>query len=593
MFRQRPVASLMALWGLSGFIPAAAVTPEYSAHFSLNAPSDNRFAAYENSAAARLDNDLAAIINQATITLDCADYNLTAPVVADALVAAKGRGVQVRFITEHDTVAQTATAAQLQKLTNAGLPWIDDTFGGQGGGNFMHDKFLVADAGVAASPVRDIMVTGSYNWTQQATFYNAENFVTVRDAALVQAYIAQFNVMWGSSGAAPDPVNSRFSTAKPADVPHPVHPGCPTVNATAVFGPKGNLRQALIDAVNSANFEIDFSIDIFTDDALQQAMLARRAAVPGLIVRGVFEGNTALSAGSEFPAMNGDAVAGAWSPRADIFKDAVAGGGQLHHKYLLVDAAFENSDPVLVTGSPNWSGSGFAGNDENLIVFHDARLANDFLQEFAARYYEAGGAAMTAPAAGAFAAARPPYFPCGLLSAAATGSHGSVQLNWDAALDLNLPLSHQVYDASASGGENYSLPRLTTGATGAIVTGLSDGTTRWFVVRVSDGAGRQESNALEKSATPADLYPPRPPALTLVKAAAGLLQYNWTIPPADTAGGAEAIQNFELYQAAVPQFSTSAAATYGATTTTATRSPPSGTQFFTVRAVDLAGNRSN
>ena len=320
MFRHRPVASLMALLGLSGFIPVAAVTPDYSAHFSLTATTDSRFAAYENSAAARLDNDLAAIINQATATLDCADYNLTAPVVADALVAARGRGVRVRFITEHDTVAQATTAPQLQKLTNAGIPWIDDTFGGAGGGNFMHDKFLVADAGVAASPVSEVVVTGSYNWTQQATFVNAENFVTVRDAALAQAYLAQFNVLWGASGATPDPLNSRFSTAKPADVPHPVHPGCATVNATAVFGPKGNLRQALIDAVNSADFEIDFSIDVFTDDAVQQAMLARRAAVPGLVVRGVIEGNTALSTGSEFPAMNGAALAGAWNPRADVLR---------------------------------------------------------------------------------------------------------------------------------------------------------------------------------------------------------------------------------------------------------------------------------
>ena len=125
------------------------------------------------------------------------------------------------------------------------------------------------------------------------------------------------------------------------------------------------------------------------------------------------------------------------------------------------------------------------------------------------------------------------------------------------------------------------------------MTGLSNGSARWFVVRASDGAGRQENNGLEKSATPADLYPPRPPALTSLKAAAGLLRYDWTIPATDTAGGTEAIQNFELYQAAIPQFPTSAAATYGATTATTTRSPPAGTQFFTLRAVDLAGNRSN
>jgi hypothetical protein len=47
--------------------------------------------------------------------------------------------------------------------------------------------------------------------------------------------------------------------------------------------------------------------------------------------------------------------------------------------------------PYLITGSHNWSGSAETRNDENTIIVQDDRIANLYLQEFAARYYEAGG----------------------------------------------------------------------------------------------------------------------------------------------------------------------------------------------------------
>jgi phosphatidylserine/phosphatidylglycerophosphate/cardiolipin synthase-like enzyme len=588
MFRR-----LSALLAGAAALALNAAAPEYAVHYSVRSTTDGRFAAYENAAPGRPDLDLVNWIGQATTTVDAAVYNLTLANVADALVAAKGRGVRVRFITEHDNIAAPTTAPQLQKLTDAGIPWIDDTFSGTAGSNLMHHKFLVLDAGVAGSPVRDLTLTGSFNWTTQAAFYNAENLVALRDAAAAQLYLAEFNTMWGSATATPSASASRFSTAKPSDVPHLIHPGCPASSATIVFGPQANLRQALLDAIATADYEIDFSIDQMTDDAVQQAMLNRRSAVPGLIVRGVFESDTATAAAGEYPAMNGDPVAGAWSPRADVLKDAVSSAGQLHHKYLLIDAAHENSDPILITGSPNWTLSGLTRNDEDFIVFHDARLANDFLQEFAARYSEAGGTAMAAPAAGAFAAARPPYFPCGLESAAATGSTGSVQLGWSAALDLNNPVSYQVFDAAISGGENFLTPLATVLAPSYLATGLANGAPRYFVVRSADGGGMADGNVIELGATPADTIAPAAPRLSLSKpVTAGSLTFSWTAVSADASGGAENLQGYELYQSATPSFPGAPVASYVPATLSTTRSVPAATTCFTLRARDTAGNLS-
>ncbi len=62
----------------------------------------------------------------------------------------------------------------------------------------------------------------------------------------------------------------------------------------------------------------------------------------------------------------------------------------LHHKYMILDAN-SASDPMVVTGSMNWSANGDDTNDENTLIIHDAAIANQFYQEFAARYYMAFG----------------------------------------------------------------------------------------------------------------------------------------------------------------------------------------------------------
>ena len=39
----------------------------------------------------------------------------------------------------------------------------------------------------------------------------------------------------------------------------------------------------------------------------------------------------------------------------------------------------------------NWSANGEDTNDENTLIIHDAAIANQFYQEFAARYYMSYG----------------------------------------------------------------------------------------------------------------------------------------------------------------------------------------------------------
>ena len=48
----------------------------------------------------------------------------------------------------------------------------------------------------------------------------------------------------------------------------------------------------------------------------------------------------------------------------------------MHHKFIIID------NKIVITGSPNYSYSGFNRNDENMVIIHNKNLARDFRREF-------------------------------------------------------------------------------------------------------------------------------------------------------------------------------------------------------------------
>jgi hypothetical protein len=189
-----------------------------------------------------------------------------------------------------------------------------------------------------------------------------------------------------------------------------------TVNGIPIelwFSPSDGTEAKIVQAVNTADYGVAYSILAFTSDPIADAMRARYTSIPGFTVRGVHDSGNANGTGSEYPEMKGIGGADPWSPPADVWIDGDS--GMLHHKYLIVDEGRTASDPILVTGSHNWSNAANTVNDENTVIFHSQRVANLYLQEWKARYTAAGGTANTTVDAGtpsggrgfAFAAPRP------------------------------------------------------------------------------------------------------------------------------------------------------------------------------------------
>jgi hypothetical protein len=84
-----------------------------------------------------LDEELAAVIEQAETSVDLATYDLDLERVTSALIAAHRDGVRVRVVTESDNAHEDA----ITNLQQAGIPVVED---GHDWG-LMHNKFAVID----------------------------------------------------------------------------------------------------------------------------------------------------------------------------------------------------------------------------------------------------------------------------------------------------------------------------------------------------------------------------------------------------------------------------------------------------------------
>ena len=110
-----------------------------------------------------------------------AAYYLTDASLAEALVAAQGRGVQVRVYLDRSQ-ASTGTS-QARALVAAGVPVRISS-----NSAIMHNKFAVLDEG--------LVLTGSFNWTRAASEENDENLVVIRDRTVAARYRERFAELW-------------------------------------------------------------------------------------------------------------------------------------------------------------------------------------------------------------------------------------------------------------------------------------------------------------------------------------------------------------------------------------------------------------
>ncbi|HXF86098.1 MAG TPA: phospholipase D-like domain-containing protein [Anaerolineales bacterium] len=292
-----------------------------------------------------VEEKLIGYINAAQTSIHIASFEFDLTRVAEALIAAKQRGVDVRWVTddEHGLEADTEPGhGQFAMLMNAGIEVRDDL----GRSAFMHNKFWIFD--------RQIVWTGSTNITKSAIYTQNNNVLVIHSPELAAIYEREFDEMW----------NGQFGARSPSTLSEQ----SVIVNGTPIqvifTSEDPALETVIVPLVQNAQSSVRFMAFSFTDFPLADAMIQR--SLREVDVAGVFE-----SFGSESEAAELRTLFCAGVP---VRQDG--NSGFLHHKVIIVDARF------VVTGSLNFSTRAETTNDENVIVVDNPDIARLYLQEF-------------------------------------------------------------------------------------------------------------------------------------------------------------------------------------------------------------------
>ena len=212
------------------------------------------------------DKELIALIADAHDRIYFAIYTFTLSSVADALIAAKGRGVDVRGVLDMSQATGSYGAPILKELQDAGIPIVFEKH--LTGNGIMHIKTLVTEKAYA---------TGSYNWTSSATTINDEILEIGTDSGLRQAYeniLRQlFTAYAGNTAAANAAANVSIGTIDYTEAPK--HIGeVAYVHATLMRAYTSKSGTVFLDFCKDYK-TCPFSAVIFADDAKKFGDLSR------------------------------------------------------------------------------------------------------------------------------------------------------------------------------------------------------------------------------------------------------------------------------------------------------------------------------
>ena len=290
-----------------------------------------------------IEEKLIQLINNAQISIHISSFEFNLTPVAEALIAAKNRGVDVKWVTDDKNGLNydiQPGRGQFALLLAAGIEVKDDARTA-----LMHNKFWIFD--------NETVWTGSTNITVNGIFKQNNNVLVIRSTDIAYIYEREFQEMWSNQFGprAPSTVNTQWAILN----------GTPL---QVLFSAEDHVISNLIALVNDAQVSVRFLAFSFTDYPLAKAMIDRAAA--GVDVKGVYETFGSTSTGSEMKTF--------WCAGVPVRQDG--NGSFLHDKIIIID------NSIVVTGSLNYSSNADDSNEENVVILDNAEIAALYLLEF-------------------------------------------------------------------------------------------------------------------------------------------------------------------------------------------------------------------
>jgi len=318
-----------------------------------------------------IDDTLISYINRATESIDFTIYNFNnagISNISNALNAANSRGVKVRVVYDSNTdnLGITQLDAAIGKIAS---PTSNYPFYG-----IMHNKFVVFDAH-SSNPDLPVVWTGATNFTDGQINTDPNNVIIIQDQSLAKTYTLEFNEMFGNEGELPDPDNSKFGPDKLDNTPHYFLIGGKKLEC--YFSPSDGTNSKILESIKSADHQLYIATMLITRTELGYEIRNEKNASADVKVLLHDVDESTASALTVSTTLQGS-LGGNFRTTGE--------SGIMHHKYLIADPSFPDSDPLVLTGCHNWSGAAEDRNDENTLIIHSQEIADQYLQEFTSRF---------------------------------------------------------------------------------------------------------------------------------------------------------------------------------------------------------------
>lgn len=121
-------------------------------------------------------------LNNAQVSIDIAMAWFTSDVFLPILLQKQAEGVRIRIIVNNDAV----NALHGCDLSSFNVKKIRGQHGG-----IMHDKLCIID--------NQVILTGSYNWSENAENKNVENVAKIQNNTVASAATREFNRLWDNA----------------------------------------------------------------------------------------------------------------------------------------------------------------------------------------------------------------------------------------------------------------------------------------------------------------------------------------------------------------------------------------------------------
>jgi phosphatidylserine/phosphatidylglycerophosphate/cardiolipin synthase-like enzyme len=299
------------------------------------------------------------LIDQAQSSIRFAVMGFTNDEIIDAFVRAWDRGVTIEMVGDAG------------HIYNIGYTRFADRHIPMSIGNMahiMHDKFMVVDD--------RFVFASTANWSDSDLFQNSNNFAMIDSPPIAADFTAEHQQMF----------QGLFSNNKiEIDNGRVYQVGDTEVEVW--FSPNEDAMGRILELVDAAQESVRFTIFAMTKDQLGSALIRKHQELvdKGIVVEGDISTGVAGVIDQSQLHSNGQyheayRMLGAEIPlRLDgnnaesLPGDYQAGGGRLHSKTMVIDPDGEN--PLVISGSFNWSASAAQSNDEYLLVFRGKRIA--------------------------------------------------------------------------------------------------------------------------------------------------------------------------------------------------------------------------